>query len=117
MDLLEERRDKRLGGDSTIGLRKTMMILGFGCSVHILTVFAIGQCRNEAKGIPEEAIEQAFIESYRLLCQNSKDVLDEFMARTEEVLSAENASKQLEKAEKNIEMLKAKREKYTIESA
>ena len=67
-------------------------------------------CPN-SKGIPEEAIEQAFIESYRLLCQNNKDVLDEFMVRTEEVLSAENASKQLEKAEKNIEMLKAKREK------
>ena len=66
---------------------------------------------HDSKGIPEEAIEQAFIESYRLLCQNNKDVLDEFMARTEEVLSAENASKQLEKAEKNIEMLKAKREK------
>ena len=56
-------------------------------------------------------IEQAFVESYRLLCQNNKDVLGEFIARTEEVLSAENASKQLEKAEKNIETLKEKREK------
>lgn len=65
----------------------------------------------DSKGIPEDVIEQAFVESYRLLCQNNKDVLGEFIARTEEVLSAENASKQLEKAEKNIETLKEKREK------
>lgn len=65
----------------------------------------------DSKGIPEEAIEQAFIESYRLLCQNNKDVLDEFIARTEEVLSAGNASKQLAKAEKNIAALEAKRAK------
>ncbi len=65
----------------------------------------------DSKGIPEEAIEQAFIESYRLLCKNNKGVLDEFIARTEEVLSAGNASKQLAKAEKNIAALEAKRAK------
>lgn len=65
----------------------------------------------DSKGIPEEAIEQAFIESYRLLCQNNRDVLDEFIARTEEVLSAGNASKQLAKVAKNIAALEAKRAK------
>ena len=65
----------------------------------------------DSKGIPEEAIEQAFIESYRLLCKNNKDVLDDFIARTEEVLSAGNASKQMAKVEKIIAALEAKRAK------
>ena len=50
-------------------------------------------------------------ESYRLLCQNNKDVLDEFIARTEETLSDSNASKQLAKVEKDIAALDAKRAK------
>lgn len=65
----------------------------------------------DSKGIAEETIEQAFIESYRLLCQNNKDVLDEFIARTEETLSDSNASKQLAKVEKDIATLDAKRAK------
>lgn len=65
----------------------------------------------DSKGIAEETIEQAFIESYRLLCQNNKDVLDEFISRTEEALSAGNAGKQLAKAKKDIKALEAKRAK------
>lgn len=65
----------------------------------------------DSKGIAEEIIEQAFIESYRLLCQNNKDVLDEFIARTEEALSATNAGKQLAKTDKDIKALEAKRAK------
>lgn len=65
----------------------------------------------DSKGIAEETIEQAFIESYRLLCQNNKDVLDEFIARTEETLSGNNASKQLSKIEKDIAALEHKRAK------
>ncbi len=65
----------------------------------------------DSKGIAEETIEQAFIESYRLLCQNNKDVLDEFIARTEEALSATNAGKQLAKTDREIKALEAKRAK------
>lgn len=65
----------------------------------------------DSKGIAEETIEQAFLESYRLLCQNNKDVLDEFIARTEEALSDVNAGKQLAKAEKDIKAFEAKRAK------
>ena len=65
----------------------------------------------DSKGIAEETIEQAFVESYRLLCQNNKDVLDEFIARTEETLSENNAGKQLVKIEKDIRALEAKRAK------
>ena len=65
----------------------------------------------DSKGIAEETIERAFVESYRLLCQNNKDVLDELIARTEETLSENNAGKQLVKIEKDIRTLEAKRAK------
>src|SRR5690606_19626835 len=32
-----------------------------------------------SKGIPEEAIEKAFLESYRIMCNNNKAVLEEFL--------------------------------------
>lgn len=66
---------------------------------------------QDSKGIAEEIIEKAFVESYRLLCQNNKDVLDEFLARTEEALSSNNAAKQLAKIEKDISALGGKRAK------
>jgi len=65
----------------------------------------------DSKGIEEKTIEQAFIESYRLLCQNNKDVLDEFMKRTEEALSESNAGKRLAKIEKDIRALETKKSK------
>lgn len=35
----------------------------------------------DSKGLPEEAIERAFVESYRLTCSNNKDALTEFIER------------------------------------
>ena len=65
----------------------------------------------DSKGIAEETIEQAFIESYRLLCANDKDVLDEFLKRTEETLCDSNAAKQLVKVERELQNIEMKRSK------
>lgn len=65
----------------------------------------------DSKGITEEAIEKAFIESYRQLCRDNKDVLDEFLARTEEALSENNTAKQISKIEKDIRSIEQKRNK------
>lgn len=65
----------------------------------------------ESKGIPEEAIEKAFVESYHLLCDNDKDVLEEFLQRMEQALSSSNVNKQLAKVENNISSLQQKRSK------
>jgi len=65
----------------------------------------------DSKGITEEAIEKAFIESYRQLCRDNKDVLDEFLARTEEALSENNTAKQISKIEKEIQSIEQKRNK------
>jgi len=65
----------------------------------------------DSKGIPEEAIEKAFVESYRLLCDNGKDILKEFLKRMEQALSSSNISKQLTKVEKEISVMQLKRSK------
>ena len=65
----------------------------------------------DSKGIAESTIEQAFIESYRLLCANDKDVLDEFLKRTEETLCDSNAAKQLAKVERELQIIEIKRSK------
>lgn len=41
----------------------------------------------DSKGIQGKAIEDAFIESYRLLCDDNKDILDEFLQRMDDTLS------------------------------
>ena len=65
----------------------------------------------DSKGIAEETIEKAFIESYRLLCSNNNDVLDEFLCRTEDALSVNNVSKEIAKVQKELTSLNAKRAK------
>lgn len=65
----------------------------------------------ESKGIPEQAIEDAFVESYRILCDSNKDVLDEFLRTMNETLSSSSVNKQLSKVEKEIESLEKKKSK------
>lgn len=67
-------------------------------------------CKH-SKGIPETAIEEAFVESYRLLCDDNKDVLEEFLQRMDDTLSCSAVSKQLAKAEKEIDALEKKKSK------
>ncbi len=60
-------------------------------------------CKH-SKGIPETAIEEAFVESYRLLCDDNKDVLEEFLQRMDDTLSSSAVLKQLEKGEKRVNL-------------
>ena len=63
-----------------------------------------------SKGIPEMAIEEAFVESYRLLC-NNKDVLEEFLKRIDETLSSSSVNNNLQKVDKDIEAIEKKKSK------
>ena len=65
----------------------------------------------DSKGIPEQVIEEAFIESYRMLCNDNKDVLEEFLKRTEKALGENSVEDQLHKLEKSIEKVSLKRKK------
>ncbi|WP_284642051.1 recombinase family protein [Paenibacillus silviterrae] len=65
----------------------------------------------DAKGIAEDTIEQAFLESYRLLCINNKDVMDDLLKRIEDTLCANSATRDLTRIEKEILSLEQKRKK------
>lgn len=67
-------------------------------------------CKH-SKGIPETAIEEAFVESYRLLCDDNKDVLEEFLKRTEKALGENSIEDQLHKLKKSIDKVSLKRKK------
>ena len=65
----------------------------------------------DSKGIPEEVIEEAFVESYRMLCKDNKEVLEEFLKRTEKALGENTVDDQINKLEKKIDNVSAKRKK------
>ena len=86
----------------------------------------IWQCSNstkngkqncpESKGVPEEVLEKAFLESYRMLCDNNNDVIDEFIKRVDKALSEDSVESKLAKAKTTDTNLRSKRsillEKY-----
>lgn len=63
----------------------------------------------ESKGVDEKLIEDAFVQSYRLMCGgDNKAVLSEFLNRMEASLRENSSEKQLNKVEKSIKSLDAK---------
>ncbi len=62
-----------------------------------------------SKGLPEEVIEKAFVESYRLLLSDNKGVLDEFLKRTTKTLAENNSLEEAKKVEVSIRNIKTKR--------
>lgn len=65
----------------------------------------------DSKGIPEQVIEDAFVQSYRMLCSDNKDVLDEFLNRVEKTLGENSIDDQIVKLQKNIGKVQLKRKK------
>ena len=56
-------------------------------------------------------IEEAFLESYRLLCRDNKEVVDEFIKRAEQTLGKQNLEKEIKKCKKKINEIKKQRQK------
>ena len=65
----------------------------------------------DSKGIPEQVIEDAFIESYRMLCTDHKDVLEEFIRRVEKTLSEDSIEDKIEKLNRSVYNIQYKRKK------
>lgn len=65
----------------------------------------------DSKGIPEQVIEDAFIESYRMLCTDHRDVLEEFIKRVEKTLSEDSIEDKIEKLNKSAYNIQYKRKK------
>ena len=64
-----------------------------------------------SKGISEEAIEKAFVESYRIMCSNNKEILEEFLYLLKESLGADKTEKDISTLKKSIKSLKKKKSK------
>ena len=62
----------------------------------------------DSKGIDEKVLEDAFVKSYQLMCDNNREVLSEFLTRMEVSLQDNSAEKQLNKVEKSIKTLEVK---------
>ena len=62
----------------------------------------------DSKGITEEAIERAFVESYRLTCGDNKDILGEFIERAKDSLNDDTFDKEYEKAQKDVKAIELK---------
>ena len=65
----------------------------------------------DAKGIPESIVEEAFLESYKLLCYNNTDVVDEMLNRIEISLCSNNPEKEISNIERLISKNAAKKQK------
>lgn len=61
-----------------------------------------------SKGIAEEIIEQCFIEAYRLLFNNNKEIIETFIQRLESTFKEIGKDGIIEKIDKDIERLKYK---------
>ena len=139
-DKAQEIRNRRNGGRKTASLGKRekfsrqyafscMLECGF-CGSHLArrswhssTKYRVPvwQCvqntRNgkkacpDCKGIIEEVIEKAFIESYRNLSRDNKDILDEFIQRVEKTLSKDSVEAQLKKLNKEVDNIQTRRRK------
>lgn len=57
----------------------------------------------DSKGIDENEIELAFIDSFNMLCNKNRDVIEEFLSEMEESLGKLDVSRELKKSEKEID--------------
>lgn len=64
----------------------------------------------ESKGIEEEAIKGAFLESYRQLCSNNQDVVEEFLVRVEKTLNDSSIAKEIKKLDNEIASILVKQD-------
>lgn len=67
-------------------------------------------CKH-SKAIPEEIIEQAFLESYAMLCGRDRDLVDSFIKRVETTLGGKTISKKIDKLERDLNEINKKKKK------
>ena len=62
----------------------------------------------QCKAITETAIMSAFVESYKLMTRNHKDVLDELLERVEKALSGDDVQERIEKEKEKLKDMSSK---------
>lgn len=63
----------------------------------------------DSKGIEEKQIEQAFLESFRLLNADNKEILNEFLERVERSLTDSTVENQMDKIKKELRVLQSQK--------
>lgn len=66
---------------------------------------------SDSKGIAETVIECAFVESYKLITSNKKEILEEFINRIEKNLSSDQFEKKLLKIDNQIQDIISRQKK------
>jgi DNA invertase Pin-like site-specific DNA recombinase len=66
---------------------------------------------EHSKGIPEEIIELAFLESYTMLCGRDRELVDGFIKRIETNLGGKTVTKKLDKFERDLSEITNKKKK------
>ncbi|MBV4420352.1 recombinase family protein [Clostridium tyrobutyricum] len=56
----------------------------------------------DSKGVSEEIIEQAFVESFNIMCRDNKEVIEEFLQDAEKRINTTNCEKELRSIERKI---------------
>lgn len=56
-------------------------------------------------------IEKAFVESYKILCENNQDILEDLLDKIEVILKDEKIEKEVKQIEGRIKRTKTKRNK------
>ena len=65
------------------------------------------ECPN-CKAIPEEIIEECFVQGYRILCNNNKKVVEDFLKKIENILKENTTETVVNKLEKDKEKINKK---------
>lgn len=68
------------------------------------------------KGIEEKVVEDAFIESYKIICRDNADVLDEFLSRISEIFSESKKKNELVDQLKTEQLLLKQRKSKLLDS-
>ena len=69
---------------------------------------------SQSKGIEEEAIEKAFMESYSQVCRDNAEITNEFLKTVEEELKDNSLAKYLKKTSTQLDKI-LKKEKDLVE--
>lgn len=66
---------------------------------------------EHSKGIPEEIIESAFLESYTMISGKDRELVDNFVKRVESTLGIESVAKKIKKNQSNLDEILKKKKK------
>jgi len=65
-------------------------------------------CPDSISRIEEKELEQAFVEAFRLMCSDNKDIITEFLQRVETSLNENSYTKELAKVDKKVSYIKTR---------